>query len=195
MKCGGNSQENKLQKMHAHLRQSLIEIGGGEDIRGIELSSMIRMLANFYDTAVAQNSEFGELSGPRMGILLRLIVEESAGNPNGLNPTTLSHYQNVKKNTISALIRGLEESGLIERSLDPLDKRVFVIRITKAGRELVRSTAPGRLKFMNELTSGLTNEEKTRLITLLEKLGQSIKCHSPFPLHPEVLPSDEQSPH
>ncbi|MCX6056443.1 MAG: MarR family transcriptional regulator [Chloroflexi bacterium] len=174
--------------MHENLRRQLTDFAGEEDIKGIELSSMIRVLANFYDTAVAQKSESGEISGPRMGILLRLMAEEDTGNLVGLNPTAISQYQNVKKNTISSLLRGLEHNGLIERTLDPVDKRIFYIRITKAGRELIRMTAPGRLRLMNQLSSDLTGAEKDQLILLLEKLRKSMKCNSAFPIQHGFLP-------
>jgi DNA-binding MarR family transcriptional regulator len=168
-------EDERLLNMRTHMKQHLAAMAGGEDTSGIELSALIHMVANFYGSAISQKSAFSDLSGPRMYILMRLMVEEDRGNVNGINPTAISHYQNVKKNTISALLRGLEESGLVERRLDPVDKRVFLIRITKAGRDLIISTAPARMRFMNELASGLSSGEKSQLISLLEKLRLSLK--------------------
>jgi DNA-binding MarR family transcriptional regulator len=109
-----------------------------------------------------------------------LMVEQDAGNLQGLNPTRLSHYQNVKKNTISSLLRGLEEQGLVERTLDPEDKRGFFIRITPAGRKLLVDTIPSRLQGINQMTSGLTLAEKQQMIGLLDKLRRSVMpSHSP----------------
>lgn len=56
---------------------------------------------------------------PRWGLLMRLYIEEVSGNMSGLSPSQLSHYQHVSKNTVSALLRGLEEQGLIARQARP----------------------------------------------------------------------------
>ena len=59
-----------------------------------------------------------------------------------MSPTHLSRCQSVSKNTISSLIGGLEEQGLVERELDRDDKRVFRIHLTDAGRQAVRRPRP-----------------------------------------------------
>lgn len=167
--------KNLYEEMHAHLKQHVERLIPGVDIQGLEMSTLIRMLANDYSAIVNQQTDSGELSGPRMGILMHLMVAEERGKVAGTNPTTLSHFQNVKKNTISSLLRGLEENGLIERTLDPNDKRVFLIRITPAGKDLVRSVAPRRLQLINDLSAGLTSAEKSQLIELLNKLRLSMR--------------------
>jgi DNA-binding MarR family transcriptional regulator len=170
MESDNNSINSDYKKRHLQWRKHLQDMSGGVDIRGLEVASSIRILQRLLDQVVSQSSEFGELSGPRLGILLRLMGEEEQGNTAGISPTRLSHYQDVKKNTITALLKGLEEQGLIERLPDLSDRRGFLIRITASGRELVLSTAPARFKFMNELTSVLTSEECEQLLDLLGKL-------------------------
>ena len=167
------------------IRRQLKSMAAGEDIRGMEIAHSIRVLSRLFDLAVNRSPEFGELSGPRLGILLRLLMEEERGNTAGINPTRLSHFQDVKKNTITSLLRGLEESGLIERTPDPADRRAALVRISPAGRELVRSSAPARFAFMNRVTSSLGDRERDQLLVLLEKLRASM------PLHTKPAPSEE----
>ena len=170
-------QDKKAQNfasMHAVWRKHFKEMTGGQDVRGIEIGGAIRMLANCYESALNQNAEFAELSGPRLAILIRLMGEDQLGNHEGINPTQISKYQHVSKNTISALLRGLEEQGLIERRLDSSDKRKFLIRITPAGQALVESTTPGRIEYMNHLASALSGDERSQLLELLEKLRSSL---------------------
>lgn len=159
--------------MQAHLKH----MAGGHAIRGMQISHSIRVLAKLFDMAVARSPQFGELSGPRLGILLRLYMEAEHGDPNGVKPGALGRFQDVKKNTISALLKGLEEAGLIERAPHPTDGRASLVRITPAGRELVRSTAPVRFQFMNEVTSSLSSVEQDELIRLLTRLHQSLSAH------------------
>lgn len=170
-----HEKKDQYDEMHQHLKQHLLKYVKNEDIQGMELSSLIRILANFYSAAIAQKAGSGDLSGPRMGILLRLMIADESGSSSGISPTQLSHFQHVKKNTISSLLRGLEESGLIERLPDPQDRRAFLIHITQKGKLLVKTVGPERLKMMNDLASDLTNEEKKQLISLLDKLRRSMR--------------------
>ena len=170
-------EENKMQnieEMHARFRAHLEQMAGEEPIEGIELVNLMRMAVHFIDASVSQSPQLADLSGPRMGILMRLLAEEEMGNHQGIRPTRLSHYQNVKKNTVSSLLSGLEEQGLVERTIDSEDKRGFNIRITPAGRERIITSMPERVRLINELTTVLTSTEKQHMITLLEKLRRSI---------------------
>lgn len=147
-----------------------------EDISGIEVFSTLHRVSHFSETLDARSSDIDEmeLSGPRWRLMLRLFMEERRGNPQGLTPTAISHTQRVSKNTISALLRGLEEQGLIQRALDPKDLRIFRIQLTQAGRDFILSTAPKRIQGMNRLLDELTPEEVHLLVTLLEKLQHSL---------------------
>ncbi len=187
MDCKNRFAGSDPEKMHREWVQHLKEMSGGTDTRGLEIAHSIRMIARFLDLAVIQSPAFGELSGPRLGILLRLMGEEDHGNYAGINPTRLSRYQDVRKNTITSLLKGLEDRGLIERSTDPDDRRGFLIRITPAGRELVRSTAPARFEFMNQITSSLTDEERDQFLVLLGKLRTSLmqRGHHPLDIEPQ----------
>ena len=89
-----------------------------------------------------------------------LIGDEQLGRKEGITPTLLSRYQSVSKNTISALLRGLEEQGFIQRALDPVDHRIFRIQLTPAGRQFVQTTSPDRMMYLNQLVSGLKVDER-----------------------------------
>ena len=171
-------QEDKSREVLDHLT----EMAGGQDIRGMRIAHNIRVLGRLFDMAVARSPQFGELSGPRLGILLRLYVEDERGNSDGIKPGALGRFQDVKKNTISALLNGLEGDGLIARFPHPTDRRASLVRITSTGRELVRSTAPLRFRFMNEVISSLSFAEQDELIRLLVKLHGSLAAHMETPM-------------
>ena len=173
------TKKRNFEEAHAHWREKLLEMSNGEDTSGLEMVNLMRMIMHVIDARVAQNPELTDLSGPRMGILMRLLAEEDRGNPHGLAPTLLSHYQHVKKNTVSSLINGLEEQGLVERTLNPEDKRGFQIRLTPAGRERIVSSMPTRMKCINEMTAGLTSAEKKQVIENLSKLRGSLVGSKP----------------
>lgn len=164
----------KLEEMQERWRNKLQEMAGGQATDGLEMVNLMRMTLHFIDAKVNQNPLLSDLSGPRMGILMRLLADEDSGNHEGLNPTLLSHYQNVKKNTVSSLLSGLEEQGMIERTINPEDKRGFNIRLTAVGRQRIIASMPERFNCINQLTSGLSSEEKKQLIKHLGKLRTSL---------------------
>ena len=159
-------------------REKMVELSGNPDIGGMEISGMIRRLANIYDAIFNLETDGSELTGPRMSILIRLYVDEMMGSKEGITPTFLSHMQNVGKNTISSLVRGLEDQGYIQRENDPADRRIYRLRLTDTGRELIIKQAPVQLEYLNNISSGLNAEERTQLIHLLEKLLTSLIEHS-----------------
>ncbi len=160
---------------HSYAIRSLVQsLTGDAGMTGLELIRWLHMVTNAYAGAADEQLRDAGLSGPRWVLLFRLLAEERCGCGEGISPTHLSQRQNVSKNTISVLLRGLEEQGLIERSLVPDDRRAFQIHLTDAGRTLVETTAPAHIAFLNEVAAGLTAEESAQLIDLLQKLHRSL---------------------
>jgi DNA-binding MarR family transcriptional regulator len=161
----------------AMLRDSMDNV----DTSGLELLRLVKMTGNLYDIINGERLRDADLSGPRLWLLVRLWMEETHGHLQGTRPTHLSRWQNVSKNTISALLRGLEEQGLVERALDPDDRRVFRIRLSPAGRELVQRVAPQHLACLNRLAGGLAPDERAELVVLLQKLYCLLAAHAAVP--------------
>jgi DNA-binding MarR family transcriptional regulator len=178
MSLANETEECRVRMMQAHLRRQLQDLSGLDDTSGIELFRLMRMVMNLCEAIETQNLGETDLSGPRWGLLLRLFAEERHCPETAITPTCLSRYQRVSRNTISALLRGLEEQGLVQRALDPADRRCFRIQLTPAGRELVKSTAPKRIHYLNHMVSGLSGTEREQLIALLARLYRSLLAAS-----------------
>ena len=110
-------------------------IANGNDTKGIEIMAMTKMVSNMMEVCFSQSDPSSDLTPPRWGLLIFLLEEEYKGNCLRITPTSMSQTRNVRKNTISSLLRGMEDQGLIERNLDPEDRRIFRIRLTEKGRE------------------------------------------------------------
>jgi DNA-binding MarR family transcriptional regulator len=161
----------------AAVRTMVRDLAGDVDTAGVELMRLVRIVGNQADAVINRQLAHSGLSGPRWTLLMRLMAEERRNDGRGASPTYLSRCQNVSKNTISALLRGLEEQGLVERVLDPDDRRVFRIHLTGAGRAVVQATAADSVGYYNRLVSGLTAAERAELIELLARLHGSMAQH------------------
>jgi len=180
--------QDHLPLARAFLRRQLKALFGLEDTSGVELAGLVHAVTHLYDYVESQGAEGPELSGPRWALLLHLLAEERFGHEQWLTPTRLSRFQGVSKNTISSLLRGLEEQGYIQRTLDAGDRRVFRIQLTEAGREVVQRLAPQRVAYVDRLASGLSGEEREQLIALLEKLYRSVLKNSNLCRTPSCRP-------
>lgn len=72
---------------------------------------------------------------------------------------------------MTVVIDNLVKDNLVTRYIDPKDRRVSLISITKKGRNLISEIFPKHLENVNEIFSALTSEEKKNLISLLKKLS------------------------
>ncbi len=169
-----------IHRILEHMHNHAAHLSGSDATAGFQIAGLIRILANLYDNIRSHESS-GDLSGPRMGLLVRLFEEERHGNTQGITPTELSRNQHVSRNTISALLRGLEDQGYIERLLDPDDRRLFHIHLSDAGREAVSTLGPERVAITNQLAAKLSLEEQEQLIELLAKLFELAAVLLPLP--------------
>jgi DNA-binding MarR family transcriptional regulator len=155
--------------------RQVFEAWGVDDLRGIELVRLLSATTRLLELIADHHLQAKGLSLPRLRLLISLHVAEQCGDKQGVSPSHLSHFQHISKNTVSALLKSLEDQGLIERALCDEDKRKFSIRLSRAGRTLVRSTLPNHSASMSTAFSALTAQEQETLIRLLHKLRQTLQ--------------------
>jgi len=108
-------------------------------------------------------------------VLMSLYIHEHIEGRTMLNPSEISKWRGTSRNTISSLIRGLEEDGLIARHLDNEDRRKFNISLTADGRALVSQHAHKQFRTVGGCFNRLSETEQETLSTLLDKLSQNLE--------------------
>jgi DNA-binding MarR family transcriptional regulator len=122
-----------------------------------------------------QSLDEAGLSFAQYRVLMHLFFAEQMGDRSELNPSEISERQSVSRNTMSALIRNLEDEGLVERRLDPDDRRRFNISLTENGRALVIDHARQHLTRIGSCFTVLTSDEQESLFRLLRKVGTHLE--------------------
>lgn len=84
----------------------------------------------------------------------------------------ISKVLHVTSPTITQLLKGLETNGLIERSIDPTDRRAVGITLTKKGELVTVQAADAFFASMNGLIEYLGEEQSNQLAELLSKVLQ-----------------------
>jgi len=82
----------------------------------------------------------------------------------------ISKQLHVTSPTITQLLKGLEADGLIERRIDPTDRRTVGITLTKKGERVTQQAAEAFSASLNGLIEYLGEEESDQLAELLSKV-------------------------
>lgn len=98
--------------------------------------------------------------------VLRLVRE--AG---GITQQALTARLGVQPGSASEVIRRLEETGLITRTPNALDRRTSDVRLTRAGEEMAERAEAEIQKRRGEMFACLSEEEKNQLLAILTKLS------------------------
>lgn len=142
------------------------------DPQAVRLMDEMRLAAHaLYQVGEHSLTDAG-LSYAQYRILVRLLFSEWTGDRTGLNPSEISAHQGTSRNTISALIRSLEDDGLIERRLDQADRRRFNIRLTDTGRRKVLDHVNHHMQMTNQIFAVLSAEEQEILSQLLQAINR-----------------------
>jgi DNA-binding MarR family transcriptional regulator len=100
-----------------------------------------------------------------------LFMIRNAAKPEGqsMKVSEISKMMHVTSPTVTQLLKGLEANGLIERHLDPNDRRAVGIALTRRGEEIAQKAEKIFLSSFNGLAEYLGEEESTQLTELLRK--------------------------
>lgn len=80
----------------------------------------------------------------------------------------------LRQPTVSESLRLMAEEGLVSRRTDESDARSTVLELTEKGRELQRQLKLQRKKLAQRVFSGISEEEKQMLYTILRKMEYTI---------------------
>jgi DNA-binding MarR family transcriptional regulator len=93
--------------------------------------------------------------------------------PEGMTLSDVSKRMMVSNGNVTGLVERLVESGHLDRKTSASDRRVQVIRLTKAGRAEFRKMAAEHETWIADIFSGLSPKDLRELMRLLAKTKAS----------------------
>ena len=144
------------------------------DPQALRVMDELRFVSRSIYLLGEQSLEDAGLSFAQYRVLIHLYFAEQMSDRKELNPSEISDRQGVSRNTMSAFIRNLEADGLVERHLDPHDRRRFNISLTDSGRAVVEQHTHAHLETIDHCFSVLDGDEQQALFQLLHKLGEHL---------------------
>ena len=105
-----------------------------------------------------------QLCASDLGILERL-TRKGTCPVNGLGSRV-----GLTSGSMTVAVQRLRRRGLVETSRDPKDKRVVLVSVTDAGKELAKRLSNRRAELLDEVCSVWSNRERSVLVNLLKRL-------------------------
>lgn len=139
-----------------------------EDVSGrtiINLLKSVEIMRFIYNSLFADHG----ISESKFYILLLLSYSEE-----GMSLSEIGDKMFVTRANMTGLIERMGKEGLVEKKINPKDRRSSIAYLTDKGRKLFENIRGKHIDFSRQMTSGLSVEEKEQLNKLLEKLQYDI---------------------
>lgn len=101
-------------------------------------------------------------------MILLGLKEKEARYPDGVSVSEISRTLCVKPPTVTLVIAGLEQRGLIERTMDLSDRRVVRIKMTEKGGQFLENHRRHVIKEAGGLVRALGTEKSLLLASLID---------------------------
>ncbi|MDE2361843.1 MAG: MarR family transcriptional regulator [Hyphomicrobiales bacterium] len=90
--------------------------------------------------------------------------------PDGMRMGEISRRLMVTSGNITGLTDELEAEGLVERFVDPANRRAFLVRMTAKGEAAFQAAAAANQIWIEDFFSGLSARDKSSMFGLLGRL-------------------------
>ena len=101
--------------------------------------------------------------------VLAYVAEHGA-----LSQTQIAKSLGLGRAATGALIDVLEDRALVQRQTDPDDRRVWLVEITIAGKELLEEVYVRDQILRKQLRNGITRQARQQLAAVLVRLGNNL---------------------
>jgi len=140
-----------------------------EPVESAALAGAIRAVVGKLTRRLRDKAPPGDLSWSQARVLGRLEREGPA------TLTALARAENMRSQSMGAIVGPLEEAGLVAGAPDPSDGRQTILSATESGQTYVRENRRTRDDWLaGRIRAELTREEQdevARALTLLERIA------------------------
>lgn len=113
------------------------------------------------------------LSNPQISTLMRIYYRGACG------VSDVGSHTGVTNAAASQMVERLVQQGLLERAEDANDRRVKQLSLTRKGRTLIEKSIDARRRWLEDLTTALTEDQQTEIISALTYLTEAARRLEP----------------
>lgn len=136
-----------------------------------ELSESISYIQRMARALLKQRSDVliqGKVTMPQY------LSLELLSNRGSLKMNTIARSLNISLPAASGLVNRLVKMKLVKRIYDKSDRRVIFIELTPEGKKITEGTKLARRKIIEEMFSGISEEERKTYIGIIAKVKKSL---------------------
>jgi DNA-binding MarR family transcriptional regulator len=127
----------------------------------------IRRLQQIAVAVFLQETEGSGLTPVQFGAL------QTLANQPGIDQRTLAGAIGFDTSTIAGVVDRLEQRGLLQREVSPVDRRARVLTLTREGQALLAQVVPGMLRAQERILAPLPKGEQAQFLRLLRTLVEA----------------------
>jgi len=124
--------------------------------------------SNIYERQAQRELNFSAIQGAVLGALSREPVD-------GIGFSDLVEYLVVSRQNLDGVLKRLEKLDYVERVENPANRRVKMVRLTKAGARAWEALFEASLRFYRQGTEGVSLEEKAAFVETLGRIGRAMR--------------------
>lgn len=142
-----------------------------EAARALAVAADLRAVVGRLIRRLREQADAGDLTSPQKSVLLHLEREGSA------TVTALARAQNMRPQSMGAIVSTLQAAGLVEGMPDPADGRQTILSLTASCREMIAAGRAARQDWLfRAIQTNLDRGEQEQMagaIELLKRLADS----------------------
>lgn len=109
------------------------------------------------------------LTMPQFFLLMRIHYKKQCGI------SDLSEHMEITAAAASQTVEKLVQSGLLDRTEDPSDRRAKQVTLSAKGRDLIENSIAERFRWVDKLEKSLSAEQKSKVREALAILSEASK--------------------
>lgn len=106
---------------------------------------------------------------PEQYLVLDILWEKRS-----LSQQNIADLIQKDKNSVTKIIDSLEKKNLVNRVVDPKDRRINKIELTKEGLALEKITTEVAINFMNDTVKDIDGQDLDKLVEVMRKLKDNL---------------------
>ncbi|MHB8813766.1 MAG: MarR family winged helix-turn-helix transcriptional regulator [Steroidobacteraceae bacterium] len=140
-----------------------------------QLGFLLKDTSRRYTRRFEERAQALSLTLPQCRALLHLENNE------GVSQKRLSELTEVDPMTLVRILDRMEADGWVQRRFDPADRRAHTLWLTAKSKPVLEHVAHLIAETRAETLHGLSNEERGKLIELLERVHANLASLPPLP--------------
>ncbi len=133
----------------------------------------MRAASSFFAVRGAIRTRFAQGKRLDPSKWLRVETMRFIATRNRPSMRALADYLSITAPSATSLVRGLVAYGLVERTVNPCDRRASELSLTPKGDAELKSTMDRGTEILSEVFASLSPEELAAFIATLERIRES----------------------